>query len=73
MIPTPMTRKFTKDDGFVPIDAPQAAMGGKSFESIRVGLLDEFGLPHSPTQIDRAGTRTYPSYQGVDDEGKGGG
>lgn len=51
--PTPMTRKFTKDDGFVPIEALRAAMEGKSFEDVKVGLLDEYGLPHSPIQIDR--------------------
>lgn len=62
--PTPMTRKFTKDDGFVPIEALRAAMEGKSFEGIKVGLLDEFGLPHSPIQIDHM-VRALTPWPGV--------
>lgn len=62
--PTPMTRKFTKDDGFVPIEALRAAMEGKSFEDVKVGLLDEYGLPHSPIQIDRM-VRALTPWPGV--------
>lgn len=61
---TPMTRKFTKDDGFVPIEALRAAMEGKSFEGVKVRLLDEFGLPHSPIQIDHM-VRALTPWPGV--------
>lgn len=62
--PVPLTRKFTKDDGFVPIEALRAAMEGVEFSEITIGLLDEYGLPHNAQYIDQM-VRALSPWPGV--------
>lgn len=50
--PTSTTRKFTKDDGFVPLEAIKKALKGETFEAISVPLLNEYHLPHTAALID---------------------
>ncbi|MBI5151048.1 MAG: methionyl-tRNA formyltransferase [Candidatus Pacebacteria bacterium] len=49
--PTPMTRKFTKEDGCVPYEALVAARQGLSFDSSPIKILAEYGLPQIPVGI----------------------
>jgi methionyl-tRNA formyltransferase len=49
--PTPTTRKFTKEDGFVPVEALRKAMAGEDFKEIGIRLLDEHHLPHTAASI----------------------
>ncbi len=64
MSPVPVTRKFTKDDGFVPLEALRAAMRGADFSEIAVGLLDEYGLPHTAQCVDQM-VRALTPWPGV--------
>lgn len=50
--PTPTTRKFTRDDGFVPMEALEKVLKGETFEATSVPLLDEYHLPHTSEFID---------------------
>ena len=50
--PTPTTRKFTKEDGFVPLEALEKAREGKDFPEENLPLLREYVLPHTPQFLD---------------------
>ncbi|MEK7458555.1 MAG: methionyl-tRNA formyltransferase [Patescibacteria group bacterium] len=61
--PTPTTRKFTKDDGFVSLVVLQKAREGKDFPRFpeeNVSLLYEYALPHTPQFLDNMVRALYP-------------
>ncbi len=62
--PTPTTRKFTKDDGFVPIEAIEKAREGKVFSEENVPLLREYTLPHTPQFLNQM-VRALSPWPGV--------
>jgi methionyl-tRNA formyltransferase len=49
--PTPMTRKFTKQDGFVPVEVIRAVEKGEIVETPQASLLREYRLPQAPTSL----------------------
>jgi len=62
--PAPITRKFTKEDGYVPLEALRAAMDGVEFGEVAVKLLDEYALPHTAQYIDQM-VRALTPWPGV--------
>ncbi|HZZ98459.1 MAG TPA: methionyl-tRNA formyltransferase [Candidatus Saccharimonadia bacterium] len=61
--PTPVTRKFTKDDGFVPYEALEAAVAASTTEK-KVPMLEEYHLPSDAQGIDRM-VRALSPWPGV--------
>lgn len=62
--PSPTTRKFTKEDGFVPLEALRAAIEGLAFDEVGVGLLNEYALPHTAQSLDQM-VRALTPWPGV--------
>lgn len=62
--PTPTTRKFMKNDGFVPMEAIKKAQKGKFFSKENVPLLREYALPHTPQFLDNM-VRALSPWPGV--------
>jgi methionyl-tRNA formyltransferase len=58
--PTPVTRKFTKEDGCIPLEALRHAIERQSFDHIPVALLAEYHLPHDPKFLNHMIHALFP-------------
>ena len=61
--PTPLTRKFTRDDGYIPYETLRASMNGSAFPTeskYQVQILQEYHLPPTPRSLHQMIRALYP-------------